>query len=45
MSLNNSGNKQTIVLHNCEKKTTKHTISQSPRTNKQLDIFEQNDKQ
>ena len=44
MSFKNLGNKQTIVLHNCEI-DNKNTILSSHLIHKQLDTLEQNDKQ
>ena len=45
MSFKNLGNKQTIVLHNCEIDNKKKTILSSHLTHKLLDTLEQNDKQ
>ena len=44
MSFKNLGNKRTIVLQNCEIDNQKYDLVISPHT-KQLDTFEQNDKQ
>ena len=44
MSFKNLGNKQTIVLHNCEIDNKKYDLVITPHTHKQLDISEQNDK-
>ena len=44
MSFKNLGNKQTIVLHNCEI-DKKNTILSSHLIHKQLVTLEQNDKQ
>ena len=43
MSFKNLGNKQTIVLHNCEIDNKKYDLVITPHY-KQLDILEQNDK-
>ena len=45
MSLSNLGNKQTIVLHNCEINNEKYNLVITPHKKKQLDTSEQNDKQ
>ena len=44
MSFKNLGNKQTIVLHNCEIDNQKYDLVIT-HIHKQLDTFEQNDKQ
>ena len=44
MSFKNSGNKQTIVLHNCEIDNKKYDLVINLIL-KQLDTLEQNDKQ
>ena len=45
MSLNNSGNKQNIVLHNCEINNEKYDLLITPHKQTIKYIFEQKDKQ